>query len=99
LSPPTPPGGLLVGESRPVLYTSLFARRHGGTFVLRIEDTDQSRFVEGAEEYILDSLRWCGLEPDEGPHKPGKYGPYRQSERKSLYLTYARQLIEQGHAY
>ena len=98
---PSPTGGLHLGGVRTVLYNYLFARRHGGDFILRIEDTDQGRYVPGAEEYIIDSLRWCGLEPDEGPHKGGPHGPYRQSERKALglYEKYARQLVEQGHAY
>ena len=98
---PSPTGGLHLGGVRTVLYNYLFARRHGGDFILRIEDTDQSRYVPGAEEYIIESLRWCGLEPDEGPHKGGAYGPYRQSERKArgIYDKYARQLLEQGHAY
>ena len=98
---PSPTGGLHLGGVRTVLYNYLFARRHGGDFVLRIEDTDQGRFVPGAEQYIIDSLKWCGLDPDEGPHKEGKYGPYRQSERKALgiYTKYAHQLISQGHAY
>jgi glutamyl-tRNA synthetase len=98
---PSPTGGLHLGGVRTVLYNYLFARRHGGDFILRIEDTDQGRYVPGAEEYIIESLQWCGLEPDEGPHKGGPHGPYRQSERKALgiYEKYARQLLEQGHAY
>ena len=98
---PSPTGGLHLGGVRTVLYNYLFARRHGGDFILRIEDTDQSRYVEGAEQYILNCLSWCGLEPDEGPHKPGAHGPYRQSERKAqgLYQQYADQLIGDGHAY
>jgi glutamyl-tRNA synthetase len=98
---PSPTGGLHLGGVRTVLYNYLFARRHGGDFILRIEDTDQGRYVPGAEEYIIDSLKWCGLEPDEGPHKGGPHGPYRQSERKALglYEKYARQLVDQGHAY
>jgi glutamyl-tRNA synthetase len=98
---PSPTGGLHLGGVRTVLYNYLFARRHGGDFILRIEDTDQGRYVPGAEEYIIESLRWCGLEPDEGPHKSGPHGPYRQSERKALgiYEKYALQLVEQGHAY
>jgi len=98
---PSPTGGLHLGGVRTVLYNYLFARRHGGDFILRIEDTDQARYVPGAEEYIIDSLRWCGLEPDEGPHKGGAYGPYRQSERKALgiYGKYAQQLVDAGHAY
>lgn len=98
---PSPTGGLHLGGVRTVLYNYLFARRHGGTFILRIEDTDQSRYVPGAEQYIYDSLAWCGLEPDEGPNKGGAYGPYRQSERRELgiYEKYARELVEKGHAY
>ena len=98
---PSPTGGLHLGGVRTVLYNYLFARRHGGTFVLRIEDTDQGRYVAGAEEYIMDSLKWCGLEPDESPEKPGAFGPYRQSERKALgvYEKYAKQLVDTGHAY
>ena len=98
---PSPTGGLHLGGVRTVLYNYLFARRHGGDFILRIEDTDQGRYVAGAEEYIIDSLKWCGLDPDEGPHKEGKYGPYRQSERKALgiYSKYAQELISKGHAY
>ncbi|MDO6432614.1 glutamate--tRNA ligase [Flavitalea sp. BT771] len=98
---PSPTGGLHLGGVRTVLYNYLFARQHKGDFVLRIEDTDQSRYVSGAEEYILDCLAWCGLIPDESPFHPGAYGPYRQSERKakSIYAEYAQQLIDQGHAY
>ncbi|HEX9509300.1 MAG TPA: glutamate--tRNA ligase [Puia sp.] len=98
---PSPTGGLHLGGVRTVLYNYLFARRHGGDFILRIEDTDQSRYVAGAEEYILDCLKWCGLEPDESPERPGAYGPYRQSERKAqgLYEKYAAQLVKQGQAY
>lgn len=96
---PSPTGGLHLGGVRTVLYNYLFARQHGGQFVLRIEDTDQGRFVEGAEQYIYDCLDWCGLEPDESPLKGGPYGPYRQSERKEIYAQYARQLVGQGKAY
>ena len=96
---PSPTGGLHLGGMRTVLYNYLFARQHGGEFVLRIEDTDQSRYVPGAEEYILECLKWCGLEPDESPYHGGQYGPYRQSERKQLYRQYAERLVEQGHAY
>lgn len=98
---PSPTGGLHLGGVRTVLYNYLFARQYGGTFILRIEDTDQSRYVPGAEQYILDCLKWCGLQPDEGPHQAGPYGPYRQSERKALgiYQKYAEQLLSQGHAY
>src|ERR1043165_3350432 len=96
---PSPTGGLHIGGVRTVLYNYLFARQHAGTFVLRIEDTDQSRYVPGAEEYIFYCLRWCGLVPDESVQKPGAYGPYRQSERKGRYRQYAEQLVASGHAY
>jgi len=96
---PSPTGGLHLGGVRTVLYNYLFARKHGGTFVLRIEDTDQNRYVEGAEQYIFDCLQWCGLEPDESVMKPGAFAPYRQSERKSMYAQYAKQLVASGHAY
>ncbi len=96
---PSPTGGLHLGGVRTVLYNYLFARHHAGEFVLRIEDTDQSRYVEGAEQYIYDCLEWCGLNPDESPLKGGPYAPYRQSERKELYRKYAEQLVAQGNAY
>jgi glutamyl-tRNA synthetase len=96
---PSPTGGLHLGGVRTVLYNYLFARAHGGDFVLRIEDTDQSRFVPGAEQYIMVCLKWCGLIPDESPEKGGPYVPYRQSERKQSYKGYAEQLINAGHAY
>lgn len=96
---PSPTGGLHLGGVRTVLYNYLFAHHLGGEFILRIEDTDQSRFVEGAEQYIIDCLNWCGLTPDEGPHVGGPYAPYRQSERKANYRSYAQQLIDAGHAY
>jgi glutamyl-tRNA synthetase len=96
---PSPTGGLHLGGVRTVLYNYLFARKHGGDFILRIEDTDQARYVDGAEGYILASLKWAGLEPDESPEQPGAYGPYRQSERKPIYAKYAQKLIEAGHAY
>jgi glutamyl-tRNA synthetase len=96
---PSPTGGLHVGGVRTVLYNYLFARKHNGDFILRIEDTDQNRYVEGAEEYIFNCLKWAGLEPDESPLRGGAYGPYRQSERKATYRQYAEQLIKDGHAY
>jgi glutamyl-tRNA synthetase len=96
---PSPTGGLHLGGVRTVLYNYLFARHHGGDFILRIEDTDQSRFVSGAEEYIMQCLEWCGIEADESPLKPGPYAPYRQSERKPMYAQYAQQLVAQGNAY
>src|SRR2546423_7368347 len=96
---PSPTGGLHLGGVRTVLYNYLFARQNQGDFVLRIEDTDQNRYVAGAEEYIFDCLKWCGLEPDESSLHGGKYGPYRQSERKEIYGKYAEQLVENGFAY
>ena len=96
---PSPTGGLHLGGVRTVLFNYLFAKKYNGQFILRIEDTDQSRFVPGAEQYILDTLAWCGLSPDESPIHGGAYGPYRQSERKPMYKQYASQLIEQGNAY
>lgn len=96
---PSPTGPLHIGGVRTALFNYLYARQQGGDFVLRIEDTDQTRFVSGAEEYILEALRWCGMEPDESPKHGGAYGPYRQSERKADYAQYAQQLIDNGHAY
>lgn len=96
---PSPTGGLHLGGVRTVLYNYLFAKHHRGEFVLRIEDTDQTRFVPGAEQYIYDCLKWCGLEPDESPLHGGAYGPYKQSERKELYRKYAEILVTNGNAY
>lgn len=97
---PSPTGFLHIGGLRTALYNYLFAKHfQDGTFILRIEDTDQSRYVEDAEQDIIKSLEWCGMKIDEGPQNPGKYGPYRQSERKELYQSHAEQLIESGHAY
>jgi len=96
---PSPTGGLHLGGVRTVLYNYLFAKKHGGDFLVRIEDTDQSRYVPGAEEYIFDTLKWCGLEPDESVQHGGSYGPYRQSERKASYRQYAEQLVKDGYAY
>ncbi|MBS1737180.1 MAG: glutamate--tRNA ligase [Bacteroidetes bacterium] len=96
---PSPTGGLHLGGVRTALFNFLFARQHNGTFVLRVEDTDQNRFVEGAEQYIWDCLDWCGILPDEAPLAPGECGPYRQSERKGIYMQYAQQLVDSGHAY
>ena len=96
---PSPTGGLHLGGVRTVLYNYLFAKKLGGDFILRIEDTDQTRFVAGAEKYIFDCLEWCGLQPDESPMHGGDYGPYRQSERKPLYRSYAEQLVKDGFAY
>jgi glutamyl-tRNA synthetase len=96
---PSPTGGLHLGGVRTVLYNYLFAKKYDGDFLVRIEDTDQSRYVAGAEEYIFDTLKWCGLEPDESVQHGGEYGPYRQSERKATYRQYAEQLVKDGHAY
>ena len=96
---PSPTGFLHIGGLRTALFNYLFARHHGGTFVLRIEDTDQARFVDGAEADIVRALEWCGIAIDEGPHAGGPHGPYRQSERGELYAKAAAKLIEEGHAY
>lgn len=96
---PSPTGALHIGGVRTALYNYLFARKHGGKFLLRIEDTDSQRFVPGAEQYIIESLRWCGIEVDEGVSVGGPHAPYRQSERREIYLKYALQLIENGYAY
>jgi len=96
---PSPTGPLHIGGLRTALFNYLFAKKNGGSFILRIEDTDQTRFVPGAEEYIQEALEWCGLIPDEGPRQGGAFGPYRQSERKDQYRKYAQQLLETGHAY
>ena len=96
---PSPTGPLHIGGVRTALFNYLFAKKHGGTFVLRIEDTDQTRYVANAEQYIIDSLEWANIPFDEGPGKNEKFGPYRQSERKELYKKYADILIETGWAY
>ena len=96
---PSPTGPLHIGGVRTALYNYLFAKKHGGTFILRIEDTDQGRFVEGAEEYIMESLEWCGIIVDEGIREGGSYGPYRQSDKKADFRKYADILIEKGDAY
>ncbi|MBO7502161.1 MAG: glutamate--tRNA ligase [Paludibacteraceae bacterium] len=101
---PSPTGALHIGGVRTALYNYLFARQHGGTMLLRIEDTDSTRFVPGAEEYIIEALAWLGIDIDEGickdaPNGKGSHGPYRQSERREIYHTYVNQLIESGHAY
>ncbi len=96
---PSPTGGLHLGGVRTVLFNYLFAKHHGGDFILRIEDTDQTRFVEGAEAYIFETLKWCGLEPDESALHGGPFAPYRQSERKPIYKEYADKLIAAGQAY
>ena len=96
---PSPTGALHIGGVRTALYNYLLAKKNGGTFILRIEDTDQTRYVPGAEAYIIEALQWCGITFDEGPGIGGDYGPYRQSERKAMYGQYATQLVEAGHAY
>ena len=96
---PSPTGPLHIGGVRTALYNYLFARKNGGKFILRIEDTDQTRFVQGAEDYIVEAFNWCGIEFDEGVTKGGAFGPYKQSERKEIYKEYARQLVEAGNAY
>jgi glutamyl-tRNA synthetase len=96
---PSPTGPLHIGGVRTALFNYLFAKKHGGDFLLRIEDTDQTRYVPGAEDYIQEALAWCGITIDEGPKQGGPFAPYRQSERKALYLNYAEQLLESGHAY
>ncbi len=96
---PSPTGPLHIGGVRTALYNYLFAKRNNGKFILRIEDTDQKRYVAGAEQYVMESLKWCGIEIDEGLEQGGEYGPYRQSERKKIYKKYAEQLIESGNAY
>lgn len=96
---PSPTGPLHIGGVRTALFNYLFAKKYKGTFILRIEDTDQNRFVPGAEQYIIDALNWCNIPYDEGPGKDGGYGPYKQSERKGRYRAYAETLIENGAAY
>src|SRR5690606_10942556 len=96
---PSPTGLLHIGGLRTALYNYLLARKHGGQFLLRIEDTDQERYVEEAEPDILASLRWAGLDFDEGPGVGGPHGPYHQSQRRALYDDVARRLVEAGHAY
>jgi len=96
---PSPTGPLHIGGVKTALFNYLFAKKNKGTFILRIEDTDQNRYVKGAENYIINALNWCGIPFDEGVGKEGKCGPYRQSERKDLYKQYAEELIKKGHAY
>jgi glutamyl-tRNA synthetase len=96
---PSPTGPLHIGGVRTAIYNYLFARHYGGDFILRIEDTDQSRFVQGAEQYIIDSLKWCGLTFDEGVQEGGQFGPYRQSDRKAVYREFVDELIRKGKAY
>ena len=96
---PSPTGPLHIGGVRTALYNYLFARKHGGTMILRIEDTDQNRFVPGAENYIVEALKWVGIEIDEGPVNGGPHAPYRQSERKPSYAQYAYRMVDEGNAY
>ena len=96
---PSPTGPMHIGGVRTALFNYLFARKNNGTFILRIEDTDQARYVAGAEQYIIDSLKWCGIQIDEGVTADGPHAPYRQSERKSLYRKYAEMLVDKGYAY
>ncbi len=96
---PSPTGPLHIGGVRTALFNYLFAKQHNGDFILRIEDTDQTRYVKGAEEYIINSLKWCGIDTDEGVEKGGEYGPYRQSERKEIYKKHVSFLLENGSAY
>ncbi|MBW7867829.1 MAG: glutamate--tRNA ligase [Brumimicrobium sp.] len=96
---PSPTGPLHIGGVRTALYNYLFAKKNKGTFILRIEDTDQTRFVEGAEEYLIESLKWCGIMPTEGQGIGGNYGPYKQSERKEMYMPYAEELVKNDKAY
>jgi glutamyl-tRNA synthetase len=96
---PSPTGHMHLGSARTALYDYLFAKKNGGKFVLRIEDTDRKRFVEGAEQELIQGMHWLGIDWDEGPDKGGEYGPYRQSERKEIYLDYGRKLIDKGMAY
>ncbi|ADQ82007.1 glutamate--tRNA ligase [Riemerella anatipestifer] len=96
---PSPTGALHLGGVRTALYDYLFAKHHGGDFVLRIEDTDSARYVEGAEEYIMEALEWCGIVPDESPKHGGPYAPYRQSERRAIYDQYTDQILKTDYAY
>ena len=96
---PSPTGPLHIGGVRTALYNFLFAKKQGGKLILRIEDTDQTRLVEGAEEYLITSLKWCGIEFDESTIHGGEYGPYKQSQRKEIYLPYAEKLVRDGFAY
>ena len=96
---PSPTGPLHIGGVRTALYNYLFARQHDGQLILRIEDTDSTRFVPGAEEYIIESFKWLGITFDEGVGIGGQYGPYRQSERRDIYKQYVQQLLDAGKAY
>ena len=94
---PSPTGPLHMGGVRTALFNYLFAKKHGGDFLLRIEDTDQARYVDGAEEYIMKSLDWAGIKVDEGIKEGGDYGPYKQSERRDIYKKHIDILLEKGH--
>ncbi|MFM7663818.1 MAG: glutamate--tRNA ligase, partial [Bacteroidota bacterium] len=96
---PSPTGPLHMGGVRTALYNYLFAIKHKGTFLIRIEDTDQTRFVPGAQDYIMDALSWCGIMPSEGPGLGGDFGPYIQSDRKAMYRPYAEELVANEKAY
>ena len=96
---PSPTGPLHIGGVRTALYNYLYARKHGGKFVLRIEDTDEKRTMNGAEAYIQSCLAWLGIEPDESPVHGGNFGPYRQSERRNVYQKYITKLVKNGLAY
>ncbi|HKL02547.1 MAG TPA: glutamate--tRNA ligase [Cryomorphaceae bacterium] len=96
---PSPTGPLHMGGVRTALYNYLFAKKHNGDFILRIEDTDQNRYVKGAEEYVVEALEWCGMKADESPNAGGKFAPYRQSERKDMYRAFADKLVKEGKAY
>lgn len=96
---PSPTGPLHIGGLRTALFNYLYAKSLGGDFILRLEDTDQNRFVANSENHIIESLKWCGLKVDEGPNNKGVYGPYRQSERGALYGLRIEELLKSGHAY
>jgi glutamyl-tRNA synthetase len=96
---PSPTGALHIGGVRTALYNYLFAKKNHGKMILRIEDTDSTRFVPGAEDYIQEAFDWLGIEFDESPEKGGPYGPYRQSERRNIYTKYVQELIDNGKAY
>lgn len=96
---PSPTGALHIGGVRTALYNYLFARQHNGDLIFRIEDTDTNRFVPGAEEYIIESFKWLGIQFDEGVSFGGNYGPYRQSERRDIYKKYVKDLLNKGKAY
>ncbi len=94
---PSPTGPLHIGSARTALFNWLFARRHGGTFILRIEDTDRTRFVEQSQQDIMDGLRWLGIDWEEGPGAGGEYGPYYQSQRTEMYQKWGHWLVEHGY--